>query len=333
MTSLIESHEQSPDQLGMPPKEEHQSLEASATVKIVEKPMFEAAKNGISEMVLLILDLNPAAIFEGNAEKKNIVMLAVKHRQYHLYDVLINQQRINKTVFEHVDKYGNNLLHIAANLEAGKQFWRIRGAALHMHMEIKWYQRSMPPHLVIGHNNEKRTPNEILQHSHEALIKEGRQWLTDTSQSCSLVAALIATVTFATSATVPGGLKQDTGVPSLEHKPIFIVSAISSLVALSSSMVSVVMFLGILTSSFKMKDFRTDIPYKLLWGLVSLLISIVSMIISFYAGHCFVLKQEFNQNAALVYEILCSSLVIFIIYKFPLNFEIVWTTIRTRPPR
>ncbi|KAL8530502.1 hypothetical protein ACS0TY_007512 [Phlomoides rotata] len=316
-----------------PPKEEDKSPEVK--IKIVEKPMFEAAKNGISEMVLLILDLNPAAIFEGNAEKKNIVMLAVEHRQYRLYADLINHQRINKTVLEHVDKYGNNLLHIAANLEAGKQFWRIRGAALHMHMEIKWYQfvkRSMPPHLVVGHNNEKRTPKEILQDSHGALIKEGRQWLTDTSQSCSLVAALIATVAFASSATVPGGLK-DTGVPSLEHKTIFIVSAISSLVALSSSMVSVVMFLGILTSSFKLKDFRTDLPYKLLWGLVSLLISIVSMIISFYAGHCFVLKQEFNQNAALVYEILCSSLVAFIIYKFPLDFEIVWTTIRTKPPK
>ncbi|KAL8548208.1 hypothetical protein ACS0TY_007506 [Phlomoides rotata] len=298
--------------------------------------MFEAAKNGISEMVLLILDLKPEAIFEGNAEKKNIVMLAVEHRQHHLYDDLINQHRINKTVLEHVDKYGNNLLHIAANLKAGKQFWRIRGAALHMHMEIKWYQfvkRSMPPHLVVGQNIEKRTPKEILQDSHGALIMEGSKWLTDTSQSCSLVAALIATVAFASSATVPGGLKQDTGVPSLEHKTIFIVSAISSLVALSSSMVSVVMFLGILTSSFKLKDFRTDLPYKLLWGLVSLLISIVSMIISFYAGHFFVLKQEFNQNAALVYEILCSSLVVFIIYKFPLDFEIVWTTIRTRPPR
>lgn len=191
----------------------------------------------------------------------------------------------------------------------------------------------MPPRFFARHNRAKQTPKEILKESHKDLIKEGRHWLTNTSQSCSLVAALIATVAFATSATIPGGLKQDNGVPSLEHKPIFIVSASASLVALSSSMVSVVMFLAILTSSFQLKDFRKDLPYKLLLGLISLLVSIVSMIISFFAGHHFVLKQEFNHDAALAYELLCSFLVVYIILKFPLDFEIVWSTLSTNPPK
>ncbi|KAL8548202.1 hypothetical protein ACS0TY_007500 [Phlomoides rotata] len=296
----------------------------------VESPILIAARHGISEMVSCILDANPEAIHDVNAQNKNVVMLAVEHRHPRLYNDLITNWNFKKTIFGQVDTAGNSLLHIAANLQAGKQFWRIRGAALHMQMEIKWYKfikKSMPPRFFARHNNDKKTPKEIFREKHRDLILEGRLWLTSTSQSCSVVAALIATVAFATSTTVPGGLKQDNGVPTLEHKPVFIISATSSLIALSSSMTSVVMFLSILTSSFKLKD----LPYKLLLGLVSLLISIVAMFVSFFAGHYFVLKQEFNHCATLVYALACVPLVVFIISKFPLSFEIVWTTLRKKP--
>ncbi|KAL8530499.1 hypothetical protein ACS0TY_007509 [Phlomoides rotata] len=333
MNELINSENANGEQGGQqaePPKEEDNKPKVE-----VESPILIAARHGISEMVLCILDKDAKAIDEVNAEKKNIVMLAVEHRHTRLYNDLITKWKFKRTIFGEVDTRGNSLLHLAANLQPGKQFWRIRGAALHMQMEIKWYKfikKSMPPRFFARHNNDKKTPKEIFREKHRDLILEGRLWLTSTSQSCSVVAALIATVAFATSTTVPGGLMQDNGVPTLEHKPVFIISATSSLIALSSSMTSVVMFLSILTSSFKLKDFRKDLPYKLLLGLVSLLISIVAMFISFFAGHYFVLKQEFNHCAAtLVYALACVPLLVFIISKFPLSFEIVWTTLRKKP--
>lgn len=107
----------------------------------------------------------------------------------------------------------------------------------------------MPLHFFPRYNKESKTPRDIFSESHEDLAKEGSAWLTSTSQSCSVVAALIATVAFATSATVPGGVKSDnSGTPTLQNQPAFSIFAISSLVALCFSVTSVVMFLAILTS-------------------------------------------------------------------------------------
>uniref|UniRef100_A0A2N9GM84 PGG domain-containing protein n=1 Tax=Fagus sylvatica TaxID=28930 RepID=A0A2N9GM84_FAGSY len=92
----------------------------------------------------------------------------------------------------------------------------------------------MPFHFFPHNNKDGKTSREIFTETHKP-CKAGSQWLTSTSQSCSVVAALIATVAFASSTTVPGGIKQDSGTPTLENQPAFNVFAISSLVALCFS--------------------------------------------------------------------------------------------------
>ncbi|KAK2991133.1 hypothetical protein RJ640_029426 [Escallonia rubra] len=136
-----------------------------------------------------------------------------------------------------------------------------------MQWEIKWYEfvkDSMPPHISARHNKTGMMPNDIFTETHKDLVKEGREWLTNTAQSCSVVAALIATVAFTSSTTVPGGIKQDIRTPTLENQPAFNIFAISSLVALDFSVTSVIMFLAILTSSYQENDFRKGLPRKLL---------------------------------------------------------------------
>lgn len=113
---------------------------------------------------------------------------------------------------------------------------------------MQFVKSSMPPHFFARHNDKGETPRGIFSATHQKLLKEGGEWLTNTSESCSVVAALIATVAFATSATVPGGVKSDSGRPTLENQPAFSIFAISSLIALCFSVTSVVMFLAILTS-------------------------------------------------------------------------------------
>ncbi|CBI18727.3 unnamed protein product, partial [Vitis vinifera] len=51
----------------------------------------------------------------------------------------------------------------------------------------------------------RHTPDEIFQKEHQKLEDESKQWLNSTSNSCSFIAALITTVAFASSASVPGG--------------------------------------------------------------------------------------------------------------------------------
>jgi hypothetical protein len=191
----------------------------------------------------------------------------------------------------------------------------------------------MPFHFFPYNNKEGKTSKEIFTESHLNLVKAGSQWLTSTSQSCSVVAALIATVAFASSTTVPGGIKQDSGTPTLENQPAFNVFAISSLVALCFSVTALIMFLSILTSRYQEGDFGKGLPRKLLLGLTSLFVSIASMLISFCAGHFFVLKDELKYAAFPVYAVTCLPITFFAVAQFPLYFDLLWATFKKVPQR
>ncbi|EYU40899.1 hypothetical protein MIMGU_mgv1a020415mg [Erythranthe guttata] len=300
-----------------------------------ETPILIAARNGITEIVAKILELFPVAIHDMNNERKNVVLLAVENRQPHVYEFLMKRKIMKETIFRKMDKDGNSALHLAAMLGENKP-WLIPGAALQMQWEIKWYEfvkNSMPMHFFIRYNQKGQTPREIFSESHQKLLKEGGEWLTSTSESCSVVAALIATVAFATSATVPGGVKSDIGTPTLENQPAFSIFAIASLIALCFSVTAVVMFLAILTSRYQERDFGKDLPRKLLVGLTSLFVSIASMLVSFCAGHFFVLKKKLQYAAFPVYAVTCLPVTFFAVAQFPLYFDLVRATFRKVPQR
>ncbi|XP_019073567.1 ankyrin repeat-containing protein ITN1 isoform X3 [Vitis vinifera] len=316
---------------------QHQGKKTKKTEKVDKKetPILLAAKNGIAEMVREILDRFPVAIQDMNSEHKNMVLLAVENRQPHVYELLLNRKIQKDTVFRIVDKDGNSALHLAAMLRDNLP-WHIPGAALQMQWEIKWFdyvKNSMPIHFFPHYNANNQTPKEVFNESHKELVEKGGKWLKATSDSCSVVSALIATVAFATSATVPGGIKEDSGKPILERQPAFRIFAISSLVALCFSVTSVVMFLAILTSRYQVKDFRRDLPRKLLLGLSSLFVSIAAILVSFCAGHFFVLKDELKYAAFPVYAVTCLPVTFFAIAQFPLYLDLVWATFKKVPKR
>ncbi|XP_038887556.1 uncharacterized protein LOC120077673 isoform X2 [Benincasa hispida] len=300
-----------------------------------ETPVLIAAKNGVVEMVEKILHLFPVAIHDLNADQKNIVLLAVENRHPHIYELLLHKNILKESAFRMVDSQGNSALHLAAKLGDHKP-WLIPGAALQMQWELKWYKfvkGSMPPNFFPTYNKEGKTSKVMFCETHCQLVKDGEAWLTSTSESCSLVAALIATVAFATSATVPGGNDQNQGTPLLHGKPAFNIFAIASLIALCCSVTSLVMFLSILTSRFQAKDFGGNLPTKLLLGLSSLFVSIAAMLVSFCAGHYFVLSDKLQYAALPVYAVTCLPVTLFAIAQFPLYVDLVWATIKTVPTR
>ncbi|XP_059625907.1 uncharacterized protein LOC132268976 isoform X2 [Cornus florida] len=304
-------------------------------VKKKETPILVAAKNGITEMVEKILELFPVAIHDVNTDKKNMVLLAVENRQPHIYQLLLELKIMKDSVFRKVDIEGNSALHLAAKLGDHRP-WRIPGAALQMQWEIKWYEfvkESMPMHFFVRHNQASETAREVFTKSHSKLLKEGGKWLTSTSKSCSVVAALIATVAFATSTTVPGGVMKGKGTPTLERETPFSIFAISSLIALCFSVTSMIMFLAILTSRYQERDFGVGLPRKLLVGLTSLFISITAMLISFCAGHFFVLKDKLKFAAFPVYLVTCLPVIFFAAAQFPLYFDLIRATSRKVPQR
>ncbi|KAM4087410.1 hypothetical protein ACJW30_10G176200 [Castanea mollissima] len=300
-----------------------------------ESPILIAAKNGITEIVENILEHFPVAIHDMNEHKKNVVLLAVENRQPHVYQLLLRKNVRTDSVFRRVDNKGNSALHLAAKLGDHKP-WLIPGAALQIQWEIKWHEfvkESKPFHFFPRQNKDGKTSTEIFTETHKKLVEDGSQWLTSTSNSCSVVAALIATVAFASSTTVPGGVKQESGTPTLENHPAFDVFAISSLVALCFSVTALVMFLSILTSRYQEKDFGGDLPRKLLLGLTSLFVSIASMLIAFCAGHFFVLKDKLKYAAFPVYAVTCLPITFFAVAQFPLYFDLIWATFTKVPQR
>ncbi|KAL5542596.1 hypothetical protein UlMin_010306 [Ulmus minor] len=294
-----------------------------------------AAKMGVAEIVEKILDEFPVAIQDLDSDGKNVVLLAIENRQPHVYNLLMNRKVIKESVFKQVDCEGNSALHLAALFRQHRP-WRISGSALQMQWEIKWFKfvkRTMPLHFFPRYNIGHETAKNVFIESHKYLVKEASEWLTKTSESCSVVAALVAAVAFSTSATVPGGVKQDSGTPTLEGRATFDTFAISSLVALCFSVTALVFFLSILTSRYREKDFATDLPVRLLLGLTSLFASIASMLISFCAGHLFVLKHELRFIAYPLYAALCIPITFFALAQLSLYFDLVWAIFKKVPQR
>lgn len=185
----------------------------------------------------------------------------------------------------------------------------------------------MPEHFSYQLNKVKdkkeeknQTPDEIFNNTHEALAEQGGRSLIKISESYSAVAALVATVAFAASTTIPG-----------ENKPGLTIFAISSLIALCFSITSLFSFLAILTSRYQKKEFHRDLPMKLLLGLTSLFVSITSMLVSFCAGHFFTLENKLRDKAFPIYAVTLLPIIFFAIAQFPLYFDFLMATFKKMP--
>ncbi|KAG0458369.1 hypothetical protein HPP92_023526 [Vanilla planifolia] len=303
---------------------------------VEETPILIAAMKGVTEMVKKILDTFPIAVQDFDSNHKNVILLSVQHRQPQVYKLMLERKMMRDSVFGKVDKDGNSALHLAARSAGDSHLWVIPGAALQMQWEIKWYKfvkYSMEPSFFQQYNKEGKTAKQIFIESHVNLTEEGGKWLTNTSQSCTVVAALIATVAFASATTVPGGLDQQTGYPVLERKPAFAVFAVSALVALCFSVTSLITFLAVLTSRYQEKDFERDLPMKLILGLSTLFMSIAAMLVSFCSGHFFVLEDRLRYGAFPIYVATCLPITFFAASQFPLYIDLVRAIIAPVPER
>ncbi|XP_047983930.1 protein ACCELERATED CELL DEATH 6-like isoform X2 [Salvia hispanica] len=277
-------------------------------------PLLEAAKMGILEMVKQILKEVPVAINDRDSDGKNVLMVAAENRQIAVFDFLIHEIKLPGFFFHALDYQGNSVLHSAAILRPN-QTWSIPGAALQMQWEITWFKhvtKSVPQQTCNNQNAEGKTPSQIFTKTHSSLVKSGKEWLTKTSEFCAAVAALIATVAFATSGTVPGGFHQTDGYPILKDQQAFKIYSIASLAALSLSIATLASFFSIMISRFEERDFERDLPRKLQMGLTFLILSKVAMLVSFYAGHSFMLVDKLRISATTIYVIASLPILLFV---------------------
>ena len=136
------------------------------------------------------------------------------------------------------------------------------------------------------------TPWELFKMEHKNLRANGEKWMKETVNFYIVVATLISAVVFAAVVTVPGGSNQDTGTPILLKSIWFRVFFISNAIALLFSSASILIYLSILTSRFTEIDFLVALPLKWVLGVITLIISIGGMVVSFSATCFLVLKSE-----------------------------------------
>lgn len=150
--------------------------------------------------------------------------------------------------------------------------------------------------------------------------------MKDTATSCTIAAALIATVAFAAAFTVPGGVHSDSGAPIFVNEISFIIFSISNSVSMFTSTTSLLLFLSILTSRYAEQDFLYVLPKRLCIGLLTLFSSITFMMVAFSATVYITLRGKSSLFLIPVAAFACLPVASFVLLQFPLLITVMYST-------
>lgn len=188
----------------------------------------------------------------------------------------------------------------------------------------------IPPDYRQRKNEDGQTPQEFFTKKHAALVIQGEYWMKHTASQCMVVATLIATIVFAAAFALPGGYNQNTGIPFFRKEPALIVFVISDAVSLISSSISILNFLFILTSRYAETDFLESLPKKLMKGLATLFLSIVTMMVAFSASFFVLYSQNVEWVTITVTCLAGIPVILFAILHFPLLRDAFNSTYQSR---
>ncbi|XP_021804961.1 uncharacterized protein LOC110749210 isoform X3 [Prunus avium] len=168
-----------------------------------------ATVNGTTEILRTLLNFFPDLIWVRFRNNRFLVLTyAIEHRHENLFRMVCDKTARNKLMAFAVLEPRETILHLAAKLPPLSQLSSISGAALQMQRELQWFkvvENLVHPYYKEYPNKSLETARELFTKEHKQLAESGEKWLKDTSNSCMLVAALVATVVFAAAFTAPGG--------------------------------------------------------------------------------------------------------------------------------
>lgn len=96
----------------------------------VHSAIFVAVENGLIEFVVGIIKSHPLLLWVRNANGESIIKAAVVHRQEKIFNLIHGMGGQKTRLVGGRDKFGNNILHLAARLATSSQLDRVAGAAL-----------------------------------------------------------------------------------------------------------------------------------------------------------------------------------------------------------
>ncbi|XP_011008861.1 PREDICTED: ankyrin repeat-containing protein At3g12360-like [Populus euphratica] len=259
---------------------------------------------------------------------RSILDVAIMYRQKKIFDIVKEQKIPMARMRRFLDYSGNKLLHHVADMKKNSGVTK-PGPALQLQEELKWFERVqdvIPSYYVPLLNKDGMTARECFEIAHEKQLEKAQTWIKETSQSCSTVAALVATVVFAAAYTVPGG-SDENGKPIFINSPYFLIFTVSDVVSLASSLTSLVVFLSLLTSPFELQEFHISLPRKLIVGFSFLFFSVLTTMLSFGATILILIQTERRLTTLLLSIASFLPVLIFGILQFRLYVSFMGTTL------
>lgn len=290
--------------------------------------LYNTISSGIVEILRIYFQFFPDLIWTKMPYEGYIMQVAIKNRQEKVFSLLCKMP-IGKLLVLVVDESQNTTSHLAARLTSSPQLASISGAAFQMQKELQWFKEveklDHPLHKQVK-NQDGETAWQLFKDEHKGLLEQGEKWMKDTSNSSMLVAALIATVAFAATITVPGGNDQDKGIPIFLRDKAFMVFAVSDALALFSSVASIFIFLSILTAYYAEEDFLRTLPSKMILALASLFFSTATILIAFGAALSLTLGERLKWVPIPITLMASLPLALFAVLQVPLFVRMIIST-------
>lgn len=296
----------------------------------VDEALLFAVRFGNVDFLVEMIKNNSELLWSTRTSSSStLFLLAVEFRQEKVFSLLYGLDDRKHLLLADKDCYGNGVLHLAGYPSPPSKLSNVVGATLQMQRELQWFkevERIAPEIEKERVNTEEQTPSEIFTKEHESLRKEAEKWMKDTAMSCSLVAALIVTVTFAAVFTVPGGTDDNKkGIPFHLKDRQFVTFVVSDLVSCFASCTSVLIFLGILTARYSFDDFLVSLPTKMIAGLSILFVSIAAMLIAFSSA-LFTMFDDEKWIVPPTILLACYPALLFVLLQYPLLKEMIFST-------
>ncbi|XP_021753733.1 ankyrin repeat-containing protein ITN1-like [Chenopodium quinoa] len=291
--------------------------------------LFVAAEMGNVDFLTTLILSYPDVIWKIDDKNSSIFHVAVVCRHEEISKLIHEIGAIKDLIASYTDYEHNNMLHLAAKIAPPDRLNCVSGAALQMQRELLWFeavQDDVQPHYAVAKNISRKTPQTLFTEEHNELRLQGEQWMKKTAESCTLIATVIATVIFTAAFTLPGGNNDKDGSPIPLNKASFKVFVISNAVSLFASSTSILMFLSILTSRYAEKDFLKVLPFKLVVGLTSLIVSIAAMMIAFTATFFITFQKGSIWIPAPIALLAAIPVMLFGFQQYPLLWDIYSST-------
>ncbi|XAR65697.1 hypothetical protein NMG60_11009887 [Bertholletia excelsa] len=287
----------------------------------------KAAKKGIAEIVEGILNKYPLAIEHIDAKGRSLLHVAVQYREMHIFDLVEKRKAFMRWLLNKIDYNGNSILHMVGIKADDNKVEDMRSPALLLREDLLLYERiqRIADDFHFHRNNNGLTPEELFTINSSKLRSDAKEWLKRTAENCSIVRVLIATVAFAAAYTVPGGMNQETGYPVLLSRSFFIIFTIADVLSLTFALTSVITFLSILTSPFRLMDFKQSLPQKLVLGVTLLILSVSMMMTAFAATIILMMHNEQEWTRVVLYAVALLPVTILVLSYMPLYVSLMKT--------